>query len=289
MKKAIVMLLIGAMSLSVAACGNTTQNTDSSTENAGGASSNAEATVSEEPSSDAITSIDDIAGHTVGVQLGTTGDIFAEDYAAENPGTNVDQYSKGADAVQALITGKVDCVIIDENPAKAFVAKNEGLTILDEAFVEEEYAICLAKDNAAVEDMNAALAELKEEGIVDQIIDAYIGDDTENAVHYESPADADHSNGTLVMATNAAFEPYEYYDDNGDFAGIDVELATAICDKLGYSLEISDMEFDSIIAAVQSGKADFGMAGMTVTEERLQSVNFTDTYTTTRQVIIVKN
>ena len=95
--------------------------------------------------------------------------------------------------------------------------------------------------------------------------------------------------GELVMATNAAFEPYEYYDDNGDFAGIDVELATAICDKLGYSLEISDMEFDSIIAAVQSGKADFGMAGMTVTEERLQSVNFTDTYTTTKQVIIVKN
>ena len=65
-------------------------------------------------------------------------------------------------------------------------------------------------------------------------------------------------------------------------------LAQAICDKLGYKLVIDDMDFDSIITAVQSGKADFGMAGMTVTEEREQSINFTDTYTKAKQVIIVK-
>ena len=89
------------------------------------------------------------------------------------------------------------------------------------------------------------------------------------------------------MATNAQFEPYEYYNDAGEIEGIDVMLAQAICDRLGYELEINDMEFDSILAAVQSGKADFGMAGMTVTEERKQNVDFTDTYTTTKQVIIV--
>jgi ABC-type amino acid transport substrate-binding protein len=88
------------------------------------------------------------------------------------------------------------------------------------------------------------------------------------------------------MATNAAFEPYEY-TDGGKVVGIDAMLAQAICDKLGYALVIDDMDFDSIITAVQSGKADFGMAGMTVTEERLKSIDFTDPYTTATQVIIV--
>lgn len=92
---------------------------------------------------------------------------------------------------------------------------------------------------------------------------------------------------SLVMATNAEFPPYEYYD-NQKIVGIDVEIAQAIADDLGMKLEIEDMAFDSIIAAVQSGKADIGAAGMTVTEDRLESVNFSDSYTTAAQVIIVK-
>ncbi|MEE3427922.1 MAG: transporter substrate-binding domain-containing protein [Ruminococcus sp.] len=90
----------------------------------------------------------------------------------------------------------------------------------------------------------------------------------------------------LHMATNAAFEPYEYYK-NKKIVGIDAEIAQAICDKLGYKLVIDDMDFDAIITAVTSGKADFGMAGMTVTDERKKAVDFTDSYTTTTQVIIV--
>ena len=90
----------------------------------------------------------------------------------------------------------------------------------------------------------------------------------------------------LHMATNAAFEPYEY-KEGGEVVGIDAEIARAICDKLGYKLVIDDMDFDSIITAVSSGKADFSMAGMTVTDERKQSVDFTDPYTNAVQVIIV--
>ena len=89
------------------------------------------------------------------------------------------------------------------------------------------------------------------------------------------------------MATNAEFEPYEYREGD-EVVGIDADIAQAICDKLGYELEIDDMEFDAILAAVQSGKADFGAAGMTVTEDRKKSVDFTDPYTTAEQVVIVK-
>lgn len=93
---------------------------------------------------------------------------------------------------------------------------------------------------------------------------------------------------TLTMATNAAFPPYEYYDDEtGEIVGIDAEIAQAICDKLGYGLEIVDVDFDSIVPGVQSGKYTFGMAGMTVTEDRLESVDFSDSYATGIQVVIV--
>ena len=89
------------------------------------------------------------------------------------------------------------------------------------------------------------------------------------------------------MATNAQFEPYEYYKGD-EVVGIDVDMAKAICDKLGMELQIEDMEFDSIINAVQSGKADVGIAGMTVTEDRLKNIDFTDSYATSQQVIIVR-
>lgn len=100
-------------------------------------------------------------------------------------------------------------------------------------------------------------------------------------------ADSESAGGTLVMATNAEFPPYEYYE-GGEIIGIDADIARAIAEDMGMELRIDDMKFDSIVAAVQSGKADFGAAGMTVTEDRLVSVNFSDTYAEAKQVIIVK-
>lgn len=92
--------------------------------------------------------------------------------------------------------------------------------------------------------------------------------------------------GVLTMATNAYFPPYEYYEGDS-IVGIDAEIAEAVANKLGLKLKIEDMEFDSIITAVSTGKADMGLAGMTVTEERKQNVNFSDTYATGIQVVIV--
>lgn len=93
--------------------------------------------------------------------------------------------------------------------------------------------------------------------------------------------------GKLVMATNAAFPPYEYKEGDG-FAGIDVEIAGKIAEKLGLTLEIQDVDFGTIVGGVQTGKFDIGMAGMTVTNERLESVNFSTSYATAVQVVIVK-
>ncbi len=126
----------------------------------------------------AITSVDDLfADHnyTIGVQTGTTGDLYSTwDIEDEGLGT-VSRYNKGADAVEALKIGKVDCVIIDNEPAKAFVADSEGLKILDTAYAEEDYAIAVSKDAPELlEKINTALAELTEDGTVQTIVDKYI-------------------------------------------------------------------------------------------------------------------
>ena len=94
--------------------------------------------------------------------------------------------------------------------------------------------------------------------------------------------------GKLTMATNAAFPPYEMTTDSGEFEGIDIETAQAIADKLGLELQIDDMDFDAALLAVQQGKSDMVMAGVTVTDERQNVMDFTDSYATGIQSIIVK-
>jgi polar amino acid transport system substrate-binding protein len=127
----------------------------------------------------AITSVDDLfaegASHVIGVQRNTTGDLYST-WDLEDAGlATIDRYSKGADAVQALKTGKVDCVIIDNEPAKAFVASVEGLKILETEYVLEDYAAAMNKNNAELyEAVNAALQELIKDGTVQKIIDKYI-------------------------------------------------------------------------------------------------------------------
>lgn len=95
--------------------------------------------------------------------------------------------------------------------------------------------------------------------------------------------------GKLIMSTNAEFPPYEMTDDDGNYIGIDVEIATAIAKKLGLDLEILDVDFDAALLAVQEGKSDIVMAGVTVNDERKMVMNFSDTYATGKQVIIVKD
>jgi len=254
MKKLLAVVLLACMSLSLLACGR--EKVD-------------------------VKGPDDLAAALTGVQLGTTGDIYVSDFGEDH----IERFNKGYEAVQALLQGKVDAVVIDDQPAKTFVAENKGLKILEEEFALEEYAIAISKDNAKLkEDINAALKEIKANGTFDRIVDYYIGQEQDTPAYTKK--DVDRSNGTLVMATNAEFPPYEY-SKSDKVTGLDVDMMLAVCDILGMELVIEDMQFDSIIASVISGKADVGVAGLTVTEDRLKSVDFSDTYYTGKQVIIV--
>ena len=119
-----------------------------------------------------VFSVADLDGKTIGVQLGTTGDTYSsDDFGADR----VVQYVTGNEAVLALAGGSVDCVIIDNEPAKAYVEANEGLKILDTTYADEDYAICVKKGNTELLDaINAAIVELTADGTIDSIIAKYI-------------------------------------------------------------------------------------------------------------------
>lgn len=233
-----------------------------------------------------ISGVDDLPGKRIGVQLGTTGDLYVTSYEEDGSGTVVERYNKGADAIQALRQGKINCVVIDEQPAIKFVEQNSGLRILEEEFTLEDYAFVIAKENEELlEAVNGALEELKEDGTIDNITKNYIGAESEVGKYPYEKQDVERT-GTLTVATNAEFPPYESYE-NGEVVGIDIDIMQAVCDKLGLEMQIEDMAFDSIISAVSTGKVDIGASGFTVTEDRKKNINFTDTYTTSKQVIIV--
>ncbi len=147
-------------------------------------------------------------------------------------------------------------------------------------------ALCLLTACAPKELNTDVDSDLKNSAIDSDVNNAAsnTNDGESDAVQNDATAD-----NVLTMATNAFFKPYEYYDENGKIVGIDAEIAAAIAEKLGMELKIEDMKFDSIITSVATKAVDFGMAGMTVTDERKQDVNFTNTYATGKQVVIVKD
>lgn len=230
-----------------------------------------------------VNSLDDLEGKKIGVQLKTTGDVYASDIKD----ADVQRYNKGRDAVLALRKGEIDAVMLDDAPAKVFVEEFGDVKILDEAFADEEYGIAVAKNNTELLDkINEQLDKLKSDGTIDKIANAWLNGEVETTA-YDAQTNDD-SNGTLVMATNAEFPPYESKTDAEEIIGIDVDIMKAICDGMGMKLQVEHTSFDSIIASVERGMADVGVAAMTINEERLEKVNFSNTYLTAKQVIIVR-
>ncbi len=230
-----------------------------------------------------INDLDDLRGKIIGVQLGTAEDLSA----SEIDNATVEEYNSPYDVIQALLQDKIDCAIMNDKAAEAFLEINDSLSILEQPYGIEESAICISKENKELKiKLNKIIAEIKQDGTLDNIINAYFNN---TGYVYEADDSLDRSNGTLKVATNAEFEPYEYIE-NGQYVGIDMELCKVLADRLNMELKIDDMQFASIINAVVSGKDDIGVAGMAVTEERLKNVDFTDIiYSTAKQVVVIHN
>ncbi|MGN0390552.1 MAG: transporter substrate-binding domain-containing protein [Wujia sp.] len=156
--------------------------------------------------------------------------------------------------------------------------------VIEIELTDEQYAFGVDKTQPELlEDVNAFIAEIKENGTFDEICNHYFGDGTPVAV---KSAALDDSKDQLVVATNAAFEPFEYTKGE-DYYGIDMEIAKALADKLGKELVIQNMDFDAVCLSVGQQKCDIAMAGLTIKPDREEYVNFSDSYYSASQKLIV--
>ena len=151
---------------------------------------------------------------------------------------------------------------------------------------EEEYAFGVDKNQPELlEKTNAFIKKIKEDGTFDAICKKYFEGGTPEAV---TSAELDESKDQLVVATNAAFAPFEYTEDGGKtYLGVDMEIAALLAKELGKELVILDIDFDAVCLYVQQGKCDIAMAGLTITDDRKDLVNFSDPYYNASQQIIV--
>lgn len=156
--------------------------------------------------------------------------------------------------------------------------------VIDVDLTEEEYAFGVDKSQPELlEQVNAFISKIKEDGTLDEIFDKYFGGGEPTPV--ESAA-LDESKDQLVVATNAAFEPFEYMQGDA-YVGIDMEIAALLAEELGQELVIQNMDFDAVCLSVGQQKCDIAMAGLTVSEERKEYVTFSDTYYQASQRLIV--
>ena len=183
--------------------------------------------------------------------------------------------------VAAMALSVAACGAKEEAADAAVTAK-----VIDIELTSEEYAFGVDKNQPELLDQaNAFIAEIKANGTFDEICDHYFGDGEPVAVE---SASEDSSKDQLVVATNAEFAPFEYME--GDkYYGIDMEIAKAFADSLGKELVIVNMSFDAVCLSVGQSKCDIAMAGLTITEDRKEAVNFTDSYYNAAQKIVVKS
>ncbi|MGI5173129.1 transporter substrate-binding domain-containing protein [Treponema sp. OMZ 840] len=231
----------------------------------------------------AVKSAADLKGKRIGVQAGTTGELYVQE---NYPSAKIASFKSVIDAAMDLKTGALDAVVLDELPAKEIVAKNSSLMILDTYLSEEEYAIAVKKGNKALLDsINKTIETMKKDGSYNKLIDAFMPAD--GKIKIPAPPSNPAQGKTVKLGTESAFPPFEYVEGN-ELVGFDITLSHYIAKTYQAKLETVDMAFDSLIPALASGAIDFIAAGMTVTEERKKNVDFSIPYYKTGLVIMVK-
>ncbi len=231
-----------------------------------------------------INSESDLNGLMIGCQTGTTGEsLLKENF----PDIKIVSFRSANDALLSLKNRKIDAIMIDELPAKQIVTENRDLKIADLLFPSEEYAVAVRKgDSELLGKINATIERLKSDGTYAKMLQYFIGGDETVDINEPKPS-ADVSGGRLFMGTNAAFPPFEYTKGT-EVIGFDATLGKFIADNYNKDFKIIDMSFRYLISALNAGAIDFIIAGMTVTDERKELVDFSIPYYISHQVIILR-
>ena len=222
-----------------------------------------------------ITRLDELSGgKTFAVITGTVVDKFV---LGRFPDAKLEYYNSALDSALAVQGGKADAAAYDLPVMKNIVARNEGLKVLPELIVGDKYGFGFQKEDTALKQaVDGVLAELKANGIYDDMMKRWFPDKGSPAPMPEFPlTDA---NGVLRFGTAAVTEPMSFVDANRKIVGFDVEFAARVAQKLGKQLEITDMEFGAMLPALIAGKVDMIGAGLSITEERAKRILYSESY-----------
>ena len=224
----------------------------------------------------AFTSLSQLNGKRIGIQTGTTFDEIVQETL---PDAHISYFNSYPDMAAALKAKKIDAFPGDEPVLRLMAAEDSRLIVLNEYMDSFEFGFLLPKTEAGEKllgEINAWLASIQESGDLDQLVSKWT-DGPEERKTLPDYAAFPAPNGTLTLATEGAYAPMNYYRGD-EVVGFEIELAAKFCEAYGYGLTVKVLSFDGILPAVQSGKADFAAAGMTITEERKESVHFSIPY-----------
>lgn len=264
----------------------------------------------EDVSAGGIQSLDDLDGATIGVQSGTTGETYARENAPE--GATVKDYEDEAAIFAALDANEVQAVIQDL-PVNGYQAQeSDAYEVVETYATGEEYGFATTPENEALIDaVNGALADIRADGTYDELFDRWIpaewydaGEvDDESEAGAEDDAGAEDegdeeesdaeefslvTSGTLTICTDAPYEPFEFEDEDGEWTGFDMDLMREIANRLGLEMAVSVQPFEGIWLAPAAGNCDIVASAMTITEERSENALFSDGYFEADQSLLIR-
>ena len=218
--------------------------------------------------------LDDLNGQPIGVQTGTS---FGPMMESIFPKSKISYFNSNSDLVTALTSNKIVSFPVDEPVIRYIMGENDKITYIPEYLEPFEFGFVFRKNEDGKklrDEFNEFIRQVQSDGTLDEMQNIWFGSDESKKV-LPALEELPGPNGLLTMATEALYPPFEYVNEN-KIVGYEIDLAIRFCEKNGYKLEIKNMSFDSILPSIQSGKYNFGCSGFTITEERAESVYFSE-------------
>jgi len=247
-----------------------------------------------------ISSYEDLKGKTVGVKNGTTAQTFLEENKNKY-GFSIKTFDTGDLMYNSLATGSVNAVMDDEAVIQYAIQQGQDLSLDIPGEPIGSFGFSVKKGSKyeyLVDDFNKALAEMKEDGTYETIMNKWFGSsDSSESTDYSSrlnltgsvTAKATPVKSSYTIVADSSFAPFEYQDESGKYVGIDMELIKAIAEQQGFTITIQNPGFDAALNAVQAGQADAVIAGMSITDARKEIFDFSDAYYSSNILLAVKN
>ena len=254
----------------------------------GGGTSGSTSGGSGSSSSEAVKSLDDLTGKTIGVQTGTTGETYANENKPE--GAKIKSFEDTTGLFGALESGDIDAVLQDLPVNAGRVAEDDTVSVIETFKTDEQYGFAVEKGNALKDDLDKALAAVRDDGTYDALYEKYFP--TDGAEPGPGPDASDVKGGeTLKVCSDIPYPPMEFEGEGPrglQYTGFDIELLDAMAVSMDMKLEILDVGFDGILGNLASGTCDVVGSSLTITEERKQEVDFTEPYFDADQSLLVK-